>query len=58
LYPPGDDKDLANKIETILNDDQLYSKLITDIEEKEIEYGWENLAQKTLNVYKTASDTN
>jgi len=52
IVTPGDDQDLASKIETILNDQQLYNKLISDIENIEGRFEMENIAQKTLNVYQ------
>jgi len=55
IVTPNNDKELADKIEVILNDRDLYRKLISDIDEKENEYGWDQLAQKTLNIYNTIS---
>ncbi len=53
ISDPEDHVILAQKIVKILQDDQLYQKLIRDLQHVQKELSWDNIAQKTIELYKT-----
>jgi glycosyltransferase involved in cell wall biosynthesis len=53
-FDPLDIHDMANSINTVINDTEIRNKLIKAGRSKAKEYSWERMAQQTLEVYKKA----
>ena len=53
-FDPLDIHDMANSINTVINDTEVRNKLIKAGRSKAKEYSWERMAQQTLEVYKKA----
>ena len=51
-FNPYDEKDIAEKIASVLNDEQLRKEMIFKGLEKVKEYSWEKCARETLKVYE------
>lgn len=53
-FDPLDIHDMANSINTVINNTEIRNKLIKAGRSKAKEYSWERMAQQTLEVYKKA----
>lgn len=52
ISKPNSAQDLSDKIKLVLNDKELMEKLSEDSKELSIELNWDNIADKTIDVYK------
>ena len=53
-FNPLDTNDMANKIDEVLSDDKLRSKLITNGHDRAKKYSWRRMATQTLEIYHEA----
>jgi len=53
-FNPLDVNDMANKIDEVLSDDKLRSKLITNGHDRAKKYSWRRMATQTLEIYHEA----
>ncbi len=52
-FPPGNDLELAQRIEEILNSPRLYTKLSREVGQMRNELSWDRIARKTAALYRS-----